>query len=214
MEITVYFLTKTKYGLSRSRNRAIENAVGEICLLADNDIQYVPNYKQIIKQAFEKCKADIIVFYVEDKNPLRKNKKIKRGKISFLNLMKARSYEIAFRRDKIVKVGPIFDIGYGAGSVVKAGEETIFLADCYRKGLTIVSWPEKIGEVLDKESTWFKDYDADFLRTQGAVFQRYCKKYCNLLILQYAIRKHKLYKHNISFWEALRELRKGAKRKM
>lgn len=63
-------------GLSKSRNRAIEHAVSDICLIADDDVKYVDNYEQIIKNAYEKNKnADIIIFHLKSQNPNRPIKK-------------------------------------------------------------------------------------------------------------------------------------------
>ena len=43
--------SKTR-GLSKSRNLALENAKGDICILCDDDIVYYDNYVSIIENAF------------------------------------------------------------------------------------------------------------------------------------------------------------------
>lgn len=64
-------------GLSKSRNRAIEKAKADICVIADDDVKYVQNYEQIICNAYEKYPfADIIVFNIKSLNNERKVKKI------------------------------------------------------------------------------------------------------------------------------------------
>ena len=56
-------------GLSKSRNQAISKAKGDIQIIADDDVKYEDNYKEIIKRAYQKYKnADIIAFFVETKN--------------------------------------------------------------------------------------------------------------------------------------------------
>ncbi len=206
---------KSEVGLSKSRNCAIKNSSGDICILADDDIKYVDNYQNIIEEAFERNKkADIIIFFVESKNKERKNKRIKNGKISFLNLMKVRSYEITFKRESVINSKVIFDTYYGAGTKITRGEEQIFLADCYRKGLKIISYDKYIGYVENKKSTWYKGMDLKYLFCQGAVFKRYSKKLCYLLILQFAIRKHKCYKEKADFFQAIKEMIKGSKERV
>ena len=53
-------------GLSKSRNLAIDNAIGDICLIADDDIVYVKGFQEVIKTAFEKYKnTSLIKFKIE-----------------------------------------------------------------------------------------------------------------------------------------------------
>ena len=50
-------------GLSRSRNKLIENATGDILVIGDDDVEYLDGYLDIIKNAYNKYPdADIIVF--------------------------------------------------------------------------------------------------------------------------------------------------------
>ena len=71
-------------GLSKSRNKAIENAKGEICIIADDDVTYVNGYSKIIEDSYRKYKdADIIAFYVESTNKDRCVKKQLTRKSSF-----------------------------------------------------------------------------------------------------------------------------------
>ena len=50
----IKFISSKERGLSRSRNMAIANAQSDICMLCDNDVEYVDNYKEIVISAFEK----------------------------------------------------------------------------------------------------------------------------------------------------------------
>ena len=85
------------------------------------------------------------------------------------------------------------------------------LVDAVRKGLKIVNINETIGTVQQDSSTWFKGFNEDFFFKQGACFYRMNKKIYLLLIIQYAIRKYKFYKQNLTIMSAINNMLKGAK---
>ena len=54
------------YGLTQSRNLAIQHALGDICLIADDDVEYTKDFGDIIKQAFKNyTDASIIKFKID-----------------------------------------------------------------------------------------------------------------------------------------------------
>lgn len=68
-------------GTSKSRNKALQLANADICILADDDVRYVDNYEEIILRAYKKYKkADIIIFSIESDNKKREIKKIRKRK--------------------------------------------------------------------------------------------------------------------------------------
>lgn len=197
-------------GLSKSRNRAISNSSGDICILADDDMYYQKNYEEIILNAYKKhSNADLIAFIVPHDN--RKGKKIlKEGKIGFLNIMRIQSVQVTFKKKSIVENDIKFDENFGAGTKYFCGEETIFLNDCRKKGLNIYFVPVEIARLKDTGvSTWFKGYDKQYFNTRGAIYYRMTKKLYFILILQFAIRKYKMYKHECSFFKAINLMLEG-----
>ena len=59
-------ITTSDRGVGRNRNIALAYASEEICLFADDDMVYEPNYVEIIKKAFNELpKADIIIFNID-----------------------------------------------------------------------------------------------------------------------------------------------------
>ena len=52
-EHKIRMISTTERGLANSRNRAIENAVGDICLLCDDDEVLAEGYEKIILNSFE-----------------------------------------------------------------------------------------------------------------------------------------------------------------
>lgn len=199
-------------GASRSRNRLIENASGDICIFADDDMVYNDDYESIILGEFEKNKqAEIIIFNIKNLNSKReKIKKIRNKKINRLDILKVRSSRIAFRREIIEKYNIKFDEKFGPNGVFSKGEETVFVSDCLDKNINIISRNINIGYVYSDESSWFTGFNAKYLYDQGAIFYRISPKFYKIFILQYVIRKYKLYKKNLGILEAYKQMKSGA----
>ncbi len=187
-----YIQTKER-GLSRSRNMAIDKADADICILCDNDVEYLPDYEMRIMDGFKKHPdADLIVFYIKRKEKPKPNYD-KEKRMGYLSVMKIFSPEIAFKKDSIK--GIRFDEKFGAGSgVYLMGEENIFLYDCLKKGLKIYYEPVMIASLREEESTWFKGYDKEFFVSRGAGYAAMSGVFSWILIWQFALRKRSLYK--------------------
>lgn len=99
----VRMFTIAQRGLSLSRNMALMNAKGDICLISDDDEKLVDNYVDIIKKAFERHPdADIIAFNYTDENPRSYRKMIKVEGVA----PKHKSFPsvaLAFKRQSILK---------------------------------------------------------------------------------------------------------------
>ena len=205
-------------GLSRSRNMALKNATGDICVIADDDVCYYDDLEKNIQDAFNECKdADIISFSAKrilkdgmTQETFRKKNVVKRN---LFTVGKVTSYEIAFIRKKVLASGILFDINFGTGSGrVLHGEENIFLRDCIRKGLKIYSYPKCILEVMAIESSWFRGYDQKFFEDYGAINARSMGIFSLMLILLNVIRKYPLYKNTLTPFAVLQLMCKGEKK--
>ena len=203
-----YIETKER-GLSRSRNMAIASADADVCILCDNDVEYLPDYEIRIKDGFLKHPdADLIVFYIKKKEkPVPNYPRPKR--MGYLSVLKIFSPEIAFKRESIK--GILFDDRFGAGSGrYLMGEENIFLYECLKRGLKIYYEPVMIAALREEESTWFKGYDKDFFISRGANYAAMSEGFSLILILLFALRKRGIYKKDgLDFAEALSHMLKG-----
>lgn len=130
-------------GLSRARNRGLEQASGEIVVLSDDDCWYPVNAFEIIVNAFEKRQCAKIVlsqiFDPEKNIPYKNytsNEEYVRNK---LQLMSKSSIEVAFKKDLVMNKK--FDERLGLGSEFVCGEEVDFLLSNYEKN-TIFYIPE------------------------------------------------------------------------
>jgi len=206
----IIWINSSQKGLSRSRNLAISKATADICVIADDDIVYVKNYKEIISEQFEKnSEIDIITFQVDGIEKKFKSYKEKKKRINILSLMKISSVEIAFKRESFKDNNISFNENFGSGSIFAMGEENILLYESFRKNMKMIYVPLKIADLHFGESSWFKGYNEEFFIDRGAGYTAMGRFISWLLILQYGIRKIPLYKNEVSVFEAIRFMIKG-----
>lgn len=207
-EIT--FISTTERGLSRSRNMAIRNAKAEICILCDNDVEYLPEYDRTILHEFEKQpEYDLIVFFIKRNKPGSKPYFRGKKRMGYYSTLKVFSPEIAFRTKSLTDKNIVFKNEFGAGSKYSMGEENIFLYECLKKGLKILYVPTQIANLRYEESTWFTGFNEKYFVDRGAIFYEMSNKFCTLLILQFAFRKYKLYRNQMTFRSALNFMIEG-----
>ncbi len=203
----ITYIETTERGLSKSRNMAIAHAEAEVCILCDNDVEYVEDYEKRICKAFDSHpNADIIVFYIKRKEkPIPNFPKEKR--MGYLSVLKIFSPEIAFRKEAVSDIQ--FNELFGAGAKYIMGEENIFLYDCLRKKKKIIYLPVQIASLREEPSTWFKGYDEQFFISRGANYCAMTERLSFFLILQFALRKYKLYCESVNCSAAIRLMLKG-----
>lgn len=161
----IYICTQER-GLSRSRNMAIENAENEVCILCDNDIEYVADYENIIISAFERHpEADIICFHLNRPNQPTPIYDVEK-KMSWRDIGKIGSPQIAFRKKQIGDIK--FNTLLGAGAKFSMGEESAFLVEVLRKHKIIYYVPQKIANLREEESTWFRGFTDKYFKDRGA----------------------------------------------
>lgn len=198
----------TERGLSRSRNSALKYAIGDICLICDDDEILVEEFKDIICQAFERIPdAAVIAFDVKNKVTRLKPKIQRVGRIGSLKLA---SYQLAIKRESILKAGVCFDTFMGAGSGNGCGEENKFLWDCIQNRLKIYYVPITIGRVCHGPSTWFFGYDRQFFYNRGAATRHMMGLFPSIFYgVYYLAFKYHMYGTNISFFHAAKALFHG-----
>ena len=87
---------------------------------------------------FNIMNADGII-RMKKKNPIR---------IRWYNCGKYGAVQIGFRRLSVMKNAICFNQLFGGGTVFTAGEDTMFIRECIRKGLKVVAVPDCILRVL------------------------------------------------------------------
>lgn len=195
-------------GLTKSRNLAIEKAAADVCLLCDDDEEFVLDYEAKILDAYENVpQADVVIFKIVNR-PASFPDRVMR--LRFPQTMKVSSWQISFRRERLLSAGIRFDELLGAGTGNGAEEELKFLTDCEKAGLRIYYVPVEIASVAQAESTWFHGFTETFFENRGAT-TRYILGLgtASLYAVYYIIRKRNMYRASISPGRALRATFRG-----
>lgn len=195
-------------GIAKSRNRLIENMTGDIEIITDDDIKFVDNYKDIIKEAYDNNDADIIVFNMKKGDEvIGYNKKFYYNRISIMSIC---SCQVTFKsksiKDKYLK----FDEQFGIGSKYISGEENIFLKDALDKNLKILHVPIVINEHPAEETTGER-WNEKVIISKGAFSYRSYRKIYIILLLYFSIMKYNKYKNDFSFFKFIKLFNKGKK---
>ena len=183
-------ITMYSSGLSLSRNKALENASSDICLISDDDLTYIPNIDQAIQQVFDEYpNVDIITFKISRSNGVDYKKYANKPFYHNLRtLMKVSSVEIAIRR-QVIKTNLKFDEDFGLGAKYPTGEETIFLTDALKRGMSILYYPLNIATHPDISSG--SNYNVKNLaKAKGAMLYRVFSDKSYLLCVAFAIKHH------------------------
>lgn len=169
-EKTVKIISTTERGIAKSRNKALSNATADICILADDDMQFSDTYEKTVIDVFNKYNADIVIFnFINNKNDLiRKNNTVK--KINIFNYMNYGAARIAFNNISIAKNNILFKEIFNGNPLPACGEDTLFLRETLKKGLKIIAVPEALAKLQStRESTWFKGYTEEYFFDKGVI---------------------------------------------
>ncbi len=187
----VRMISTTERGLSKSRNMAIANAVGDICILCDDGVTYRSGYLNEIKKAFNEIpQADIISFKISRLNPgivhlEKKDEKIRKAP----SHKTYSSCSLVFRLKKVIESGIRFNEDFGSGSnKITQGEESLWQRAAREKRLKIYQHPFCILDVEQSSSTWFRGYNEKYFYNLGAYLSQVSPKLSQLLKFYYIYR--------------------------
>ena len=82
-----------------------------------------------------------------------------------------------------------FSLLFGGGARYSNGEDSLFLAECSRKGLKVYKAPVTIGKENGRPSTWFHGYNEKFFYDRGVLYHFLYGRAALLMALRF------LYKH-------------------
>ena len=171
---TIRVINSYEFGLSKSRNLALENAVGDVCLIADDDVVYKPKLLETVVEAYQQHPAaSAITFQIETFSgkaykPYAQHSFKYRSKRALENIS---SIEISFRRQAVLDSGVHFDPQFGLGSKYPMGEEYLFVSTLFDKGEKIYHVPKQIVQHELNRSTLELEFDM-FLRTKAALYRK------------------------------------------
>lgn len=207
----IKFLSLAERGVGLSRNNALMRATADICLFADEDLIYVDGYKEKVIQAFsENPDADVILFNVPSNNSNRPTYIIpKQSRVRWFNCLRYGAVKIAIRTDKIRSANVYFSLLFGGGALYGSGEDSLFIAECIKKGLKVYTNPEIIGYVTQQESSWFQGYTDKYFIDKGAFYRNLSRRWAYILAAQFVIRHRKMFQNEQTCIEALKLMNKG-----
>lgn len=172
--VPVNLVVSDTIGLSKSRNIALSQAVGDILLLCDDDCRYPSDAAANIAEAMATYPDwDVIGFQMAETNSgkLHKRYPLHPQRHNLRSLMHINSVEITLRKHAVWKV-KLFDERIGLGTPYMTGEENVMLVDLFRKGFKVGYFP-RVVVFHPMESSGLGDCDLDQLVfSKGVVFRR------------------------------------------
>lgn len=187
-------ISTTERGLSKSRNMALKNIKGDICLLCDDDESLVNNYASKIEKAYvELPDAAAIVFNVK-----RINNKLKKKYYKIERVKKAPMYRgyqsgmLTFRAKEVLEKNILFNEKFGSGTPWGGGEEILFERDIRKECGSMYEHPTFISTIdYGSESQWMQGYDEKYFYNLGG-YQQYLYK--KNFVLKFLWRVYNCYK--------------------
>ena len=192
-ECQARMIRTTQRGLSKSRNMALQNAQGDICIFCDDDEYFETNYSETILSAFQTyANYAIIAFRL---NYERKNFP---NKVCYYNRFtsgRLSSAQIAFRRVPILQKNILFDIKLGSGTGNGGGEENKWLYQLLSKSdIKAIYTPTLIASIQSSNSMWFHGYNQTFFINYGWTSRQIYGWFLGALYIIYHVLTHcKLY---------------------
>lgn len=163
-------------GVTKIRNKVIENATGDYLIFADDDLSF--NEQGLYQAIQEMQDAGLVLLLgqaVDEKGNLRKSYPTKPQALTKLNSGKAATYEMMVNVEAVRLSGVSFDENFGAGAEeTYLGDEYIFIADLLSKGLACSFMPIVLAThpANSSGSGWGTDRDR---RARALIFDRVFK---------------------------------------
>ena len=202
--------THNSGGLSRNRNNSIAEAQADICLIADNDLAYTAaQLREVMRVFAENPDIDIATFRYDGDD----------GKTypdhSFDLRRPPRGYwicsfEIAFRREALIKSKVRFNELFGIGApVLGAAEEEVFIHDCLHNGMNGRFFPITITRHNGPTTGTKNATSRRVMMSKGAYHAIAHPHTATLRLAVEAFRHHRRYK--VSFWSAFHTFTEGVR---
>lgn len=198
-------------GVGINRNLALMYATADICLFADDDVVYKDNAEALVVSEFEAHPdADVMIFHLDTDDAERAQAKYpKTKKCGMFTRMPWGAVRIAVRLSSVKKANVLFSTLFGGGTVFPSGEDSLFLTDMRKAGLTFYVSKETIGTISFETSTWFTGYDEKYFYGKGVFYQAARPRLKYFWILYMVLRTHK--KKGLGFGDKLKWMTYGFK---
>lgn len=180
-------------GVGLSRNNCLMRADGDLCAFADEDIVYNPGAADLILSEFEKNPgADLILFNMEVPEERRTYHNKDYGRVRWYNCGRYPTYSFVARTEALHQANMAFSLLFGGGARYSNGEDSLFLAECIRKGLKVYRTPVCIGRENGRPSTWFSGYNEKFFYDRGVLYRFLYKRAAVPMAVRFLWRHRKI----------------------
>ncbi|MBQ2184374.1 MAG: glycosyltransferase family 2 protein [Lachnospiraceae bacterium] len=199
-------------GVGVNRNLCIENSFGDIVLFGDDDIVYDEDYAAKVENEFKAHpEADMIMFNVTvcDERKTYENAGFK--KLSRFNIGRFPAYSIAVKRDVLLDKKLRFSPLFGGGAKYSNGEDSLFLRDAYKSGISMYATETHIGSEMPGKSTWFEGFTEKFFFDRGVLFAFLYGRTAWIWRMRFILTKKEMFKGNIGRKEADKLMKAGIK---
>lgn len=210
--VPVVHVRSTGRGVGRNRNIALAHASSPLCLLADDDMVFFDDYQTVARSWFERLPAaDVLIFNLADAGP-RRRQVTTPTRVRSWNYFNFGAARIGFRRCSIQHAQIEFSHSFGGGAEFAAGEDTLFLKDCLRKGLKVWAVPATLANLTEvRSSSWFRGYNAKYFGDKGALYVAAAPRLWPFLVAVFAIRRRSLFQHETRPSDAFMFMWRGAR---
>ena len=195
-------------GLSKSRNRAMEKASGNIALIADDDVQFIKGFEKIILDAYQQKNDSYIITFqaMNTQGKPFKNYAKNSFRHNWRSVLKVSSIEITINLTRI-EHRKLYDENYGLGAPCRVGEEIILLLDALKQRFKIYYTAKPI--VIHPPVSSGRIHDEKITFDRGVMYRR-CFGWMSFpMSLAFAIKKHREYRDTLSFIKFLYLMWKG-----
>ena len=191
--------TKTR-GVGINRNIALLASDADIVLFSDADMFYYDGTLQGVKAAFfENPNADVLIFCLDitRNGEITRRKYHKTGRAHLWNSLKYGTVVVAAKRKSLLKANIKFSELFGGGCDFSCGEDSLFIKECFDKGLKIYKSSYVLGACSKDASSWFTGYGEKYLYDKGVLLNFLFPKLKHLLAIYYGCRFKKATKYSI-----------------
>ena len=197
-------------GVGKNRNLALTYADADVCLFADDDVRYVDDLETKVLSEFEAHPdADVVIFHLDTDGERKQIKYPKTRKCKKFERMPWGGCRIAIRLSSVQKANVWFTTMFGGGCIFPSGEDSMWLSDAKKRGLTFYVSEHTIGKVSFDNSSWFTGYDEKFYFGKGAFYAAAHPKTAWLWRYYFAFRSKGMAKMTLS--EKIRWMKLGSK---
>jgi len=208
----IQYFAMAERGVGLNRNTSLLRATGDICLFADEDIVYEKGYaEKVLAEFANHPEADMLVFNVQAAAGRETYHTKEYGRIRWYNCGSYPTYSSAAKTSKLHHKNITFSLLFGGGAKYCAGEDSLFIAECIRKGLKVYKVPVMIGRENGRESTWFKGFDRKFFFDRGVLYRHLYGRLALPMAFRFVFMKKREMCREIPWKKAFQIMREGIK---